>query len=231
MAISELGRVEIRPAISAITHHNEERIVSVTADSEGGNSTEITQELKTRIDQMNIPADYRIDFGGEQDELTEIYQDMLLKMIIGIILILLFLVIQFNSYRQVAIILFTIPLAMIGVFVGMTLARLSLDVPAFIGIVSLVGIVVNNAIILIDRINRELAKGKELVRAVSRAGYLRLRPIILTSVTTIAGLLPLSITQPDWRNMGFSIIFGLAFSTLLTLFVIPAMFVSLYKRR
>jgi multidrug efflux pump subunit AcrB len=106
-----------------------------------------------------------------------------------------------------------------------------LDIPAFVGIVSLVGIVVNNAIILIDQMNKEIAKGQRLTEAARQAGYTRLRPIVLTSITTIFGLLPLSITQPDWRNMGFTIIFGLTFSAFLTLFVIPSVFVSFYEKK
>ncbi len=148
------------------------------------------------------------------------------------ILILFILVIQFNSYKKVLLILSTILFAIIGVFIGLTITGMTLDIPAFIGIVSLVGIVVNNAIILVDRINKELEKkGRKLVSAVQEAGYVRLRPIILTTITTIFGLLPLSIAQPEWRNMGFAIIFGLAFSTLLTLFVLPTMFVSFYRKK
>ena len=120
---------------------------------------------------------------------------------------------------------------MIGVSIGLAIARLTLDIPAFIGIVSLAGIVVNNAIIFVDQINKEIAKKSKLVESVRKAGYTRLRPIILTSVSSIFCVLPLSLTQPDWRNMGFAIIFGLVFSTLLTLFVLPVMFVSFYKEK
>jgi HAE1 family hydrophobic/amphiphilic exporter-1 len=206
-------------------------VVSITAGTEGGNPTEITEELQNKVEEMDIPAGYRVDFGGEQEELMGTFQDMFVKMIIGIILILFILIALFNSFKQVLLILVTIPLAMTGVFFGMAGAGLVLDIPAFVGIVSLVGIVVNNAIILIDQINRELAGGKRLVESVREAGFVRLRPIILTTITTVFGLLPLSITQPDWRNMGFSIIFGLTFSAFLTLFIVPATFVSFYRKR
>jgi HAE1 family hydrophobic/amphiphilic exporter-1 len=231
VALSELGEIKIEPALSSISHRDDERVVTVSAKTEGGNATEITNKLKEKLEKMDFPAGYRVDYGGEQQELDEIFQDMLLKMVIGIILILFILVIQFNSYRQVLIIMVTIPLALIGVFFGMTAARLILDIPAFVGIVSLVGIVVNNAIILIDQMNKEIAKGQRLIEAARKSGYTRLRPIFLTSITTIFGLLPLSITQPDWRNMGFTIIFGLTFSAFLTLFVIPSVFVSFYEKK
>lgn len=229
--LSELGTVEFQPSLSSIRHYQKERIVTVSAGTEGGNPTDINNTLKEKIAKMDIPAGYRVDFGGETQDLQETFQDMFMKMIIGIILILFILIIQFNSYRQVSIILFTIPLAMIGVIWGMALTRLTIDIPSFIGIVSLAGIVVNNAIILIDEINREIGEGKDLIAAVSDAGRTRLRPVFLTTITTVFGLLPLSITQPDWRNMGFTIIFGLTFSTFLTLVVVPAMYVSFYRKK
>ncbi len=231
IALSELGEIELRPSLASINRKDKERIVTVSAGTEGGNPTEITNQLQEDLKDFDLPQGYRIDYGGEQEELMEIYQDMLLKMIIGIILILFILIIQFNSYKQVMIILMTIPLALIGVFIGMAAARLTLDIPAFVGIVSLAGIVINNAIILIDQINKELRKEKGLIQSVRNAGCARLRPIILTSITTIFGLLPLSITQPDWRNMGFTIIFGLTFSAFLTLFIVPLIFVSFYHKK
>jgi multidrug efflux pump subunit AcrB len=227
--VSELGEIEFRPSLAEVEHFGEERTVTITADTDGGNPTEIADELRNKIAAMDIPAGYTVEFGGETQELQEVFMDMFLKMIIGIILILFILVIQFDSFRQVAIILFTIPLAMIGVIWGMTLSRLIVDIPAFIGVVSLAGIVVNNAIILIDQINREISGGKELIEAVADAGRTRLRPVLLTTITTVFGLLPLSITQPDWRNMGFTIIFGLIFSTFLTLIIVPTLYVSFHR--
>lgn len=231
MYISELGKLEFTASLASISHYDKDRTVTITADTQGGNPTEITNALKEKINNVDIPSGYRVDFGGESQDLQETFTDMFTKMIIGIILILFILIIQFNSYRQVLIILFTIPLAMIGVIWGMTLARLIVDIPSFIGIVSLAGIVVNNAIILIDEINRQLKQGGGLVESVRDAGKIRLRPVFLTTITTVFGLLPLSITQPDWRNMGFTIIFGLTFSTFLTLVVVPTIYVSFYRKK
>ncbi|MEA2006954.1 MAG: efflux RND transporter permease subunit [Patescibacteria group bacterium] len=231
IALSELGKVNLQASLSSITRRDEERIVSITADTQGGNAAEISEKLRRKIKTMDLPDGYRTDFGGEEESTIETFRDMFMKMIIGILLILFVLMVQFNSYRQVFVIFTTIPLAMIGVVFGMTISRLTLDFPAFIGIISLMGIVVNNAIILIDQINKELAGGKDLLSSVQRAGYTRLRPILLTSITTIMGLLPLSISEPIWRNMGFSIIFGLSVSSFLTLFVVPATFVSLYHKK
>jgi multidrug efflux pump subunit AcrB len=230
-AITELGTLTFEPSLATINRRDSERVVLITGNTDGGNVNEISSQLGTEIEKMSLPADYSTTFGGEAQEMTEVYMDMFLKMILGIILILFILVLQFNSYKQTLIIIGTIPLAMIGVLWGMTIFNMTLDIPAFIGIISLAGIVVNNAIILIDQINRELAAGRGLIDASRNAGFIRLRPIFLTTITTVFGLLPLSISQPIWRNLGFSIIFGLLFSTLLTLVIVPTMFVSLYRKQ
>lgn len=230
-SLSELGEIKFAPALASISRRDNERAITITAGTDGGNASEITAELQEKIKGLNLPGGYSISFGGEAQELQEVYMDMLLKMFLGIIIILFILVLQFNSYKQTLIILFTIPLAMIGVFSGMALFRMQLDIPAFIGIVSLAGIVVNNAIILIDQINKEIAAGKNPILAAQRAGCLRMRPIFLTTITTVIGLLPLSISEPIWRNLGFAIIFGLTFSTLLTLVIVPTLFVSLYGKK
>lgn len=227
--LTELGALTFQPSLATISRRDNERVVLITGDTDGGNTNEISKQLNLEIDKMTLPVGYSVSSGGEAQEMMEVYVDMFLKMILGIVLILFILVLQFNSYKQTMIIIFTIPLAMIGVFWGLAIFKMTLDIPAFIGIISLAGIVVNNAIILIDQINHELAAGKNLVEAAKNAGYVRLRPILLTTMTTVIGLLPLSITQPVWRNLGFSIIFGLSFSTFLTLVIVPTMFVSLYK--
>jgi len=232
IALSELGEMRLEPALSSINHRGGDRVITITANSDGGNVAEINKEIEEKVSQLELPEGYQVKFGGETQELMEVYKDMFIKMILAIVLILFILVLQFNSYKQTLIILFTIPLAIIGVLFGMTASRLILDIPAFIGIVSLAGIVVNNAIILIDQINREIKdEGKDVINAARDAGCVRMRPIFLTTITTVAGLLPLSITEPIWRNLGFAIIFGLVFSTILTLFVVPSLFVSLYKKK
>ncbi len=229
-AISELGEVRFSSALSTITRRDNERIVAITADTEGGNAALINQQLRENLEQMQLPSGYQLIYGGEAQELQAVYIDMLLKMFLGVLLIIFILVLQFNSYKQMLLIVFTIPLALIGVFWGMTIFRMTLDIPAFIGIVSLSGIVVNDAIILIDQINKERGRGKKIVEAARSAGKMRFQPIFLTTITTVFGLLPLSISEPIWRNLGASIIFGLTFSTMLTLVIIPTAYVSFHAK-
>jgi len=128
------------------------------------------------------------------------------------------------------IILMTIPLALIGVFPGLLLLNLPLSFPGMIGIVALAGIVVNNAIILIDKINTNRNDGMTMDDAIVDAGASRFEPIILTTITTLSGLLPLALTEPIWSSLGFAIIFGLLFSTILTLIVIPLLYKKFYRK-
>jgi len=147
-------------------------------------------------------------------------------------LILLILVLQFNSFRRPFIILLTLPLAVIGVVVGMFLFRLAFSMTVFIGIIALAGIVVNDAIVLIDK---ALRNTKELNmnphQAIVNAGCARLQPILLTSVTTIAGVFPLIFANEMWLGFSISIIFGLAFATILQLFFLPIVFLKLEGKR
>ncbi|MBU2025587.1 MAG: efflux RND transporter permease subunit [Patescibacteria group bacterium] len=233
-ALGNLADIKLNPSISSINRRDEERTITIQGkNKKGTNINEVMTAFQEQAEKYNLPSGYEINYGGVSQEQNEVYLDMFYKMIIGIILILFILVAQFNSYRQALIILLTFPLALIGVILGMTLANMTLDIPAFIGVISLSGIVVNNAIILIDCINKMRQKDKALsiARAAAISGKARLRPIILTTATTVLGLLPLSIREPDWRNMGFTIIFGLTFSTLLTLFVVPSLYVSLESLR
>ena len=155
------------------------------------------------------------------------------KLPIAGMIILLLLVGQFNSIRRPVIILTTIPLGLIGVIIGLLIARSVFGFMTLLGIVSLAGIVVNNAIVLLDRIRIEIQEhGLEPQRAIVEAAQRRLRPILLTTATTIGGLIPLWVSGgPMWEPMAIAIIFGLLFSTLLTLGVVPVMYAVLFRVR
>ena len=153
------------------------------------------------------------------------------KLPIAALIILLLLVTQFNSLRRPLIILTTIPLALVGVTVGLLLARSYFGFMTLLGIISLSGIVINNAIVLLDRINIEInEKGHAVTQAIIASAQQRLRPILLTTATTVCGLIPLWLGGgPMWEPMAISIIFGLLFSTLLTLAVVPVLYTLLFR--
>ena len=153
------------------------------------------------------------------------------KLPVAALTILLLLVAQFNSMRRATIILATIPLALIGVVVGLLIARSHFGFMTFLGVISLAGIVINNAIVLIDRIKHEEAElGRSPDQAILEAAQRRLRPILLTTATTMGGLTPLWISGgPLWESMAIAIIFGLLFSTVLTLGFVPAFYALLFR--
>ncbi|MBT3266473.1 efflux RND transporter permease subunit, partial [Candidatus Poribacteria bacterium] len=148
--------------------------------------------------------------------------------IIGILMIYVILGAQFRSFLQPVVIMFAVPFGVVGAMVGLLIIDATLSMVAMFGIVALSGIVVNDSIVLIDFINRYREKGYGKWRAIMRGGAVRFRPIMLTSVTTIAGLLPMALglggKSPIWMPLAVTIIFGLATSTLLTLFMMPAMY-------
>ncbi len=148
-------------------------------------------------------------------------------MIVAVLLIMIILVLQFNSYKKPFAVLMTLPLMLIGVVIGMLIFDLPFSFAVFLGLVSLAGIVVNDAIVLLDKTQRNVDEKNMLIRdALVDAGDTRLQPILLTSITTIFGVIPLAIADPFWLGMSIAIIFGLSFATVLQLFVIPMVYLK-----
>jgi len=232
ISLSEIADFKFDESLSTISHEDEERIVKVISDvSKEGNTTEITNTIQEKLKNYELKDGYEISFGGDLEQINESFKELFMSMIIGIILILFTLVLMFNSFKQPIIILFTLPLALIGVFPGLALINLNLSFPAFLGIVALTGIVVNDAIVLIDRINENRRNNIEIKQSISEAANSRLQPIIMTSITTVVGILPLALTNEFWSGLGFTLIFGLICSTGLTLIIIPVFYYLLEAKK
>ncbi len=210
-----------------IEHSEGERIVKVTADTKSGFSpVNLTKKIEERINKLNLPNGYQINYGGEKEDIDQSLADMMKAFILGVFAIAMIMVLQFKSFRQPLFILITIPLATIGIFPGLVIMGQPLSFPGIIGIVALAGIVVNNAILLIDAINNQRMEGKNKKEAIIRASKIRFRPILLTTATTVLGMIPLAFSNPTWSPIAYSIIFGLSFSSVLTLLVIPLLYFS-----
>jgi multidrug efflux pump subunit AcrB len=189
----------------------------------------IGQKLQTMME--SLPTGYRLGQGGEHEETVKARSQVVMAVGMAMILIVLVLITQYNSFLKPLVILLTIPLAMIGVLVGLLITGWPMGFMAMLGILSLIGIVINNAIVLIDFIETRVAQGKDLRTAVMESGRLRMRPIILTSLTTIGGLLPLSLFGGAlWAPMTNGMIFGLIFSTLFTLIIVPTLYVTFVEK-
>jgi multidrug efflux pump subunit AcrB len=183
--------------------------------------------------QDTWPFGYSWEFGGEAESSGDANASINEVMPIGFMIIFLLLVAQFNSFRRPAIILLTIPLALIGVVFGLIVARSYFGFMTLLGIFALAGIVINNAIVLIDRIRIEIdANGLAPAAAIISAAQQRFRPILLTTATTMGGLVPLWLGGgPMWEPMAISIIFGLAFATILTLGIVPVLYALFFRVR
>lgn len=228
--LKDVATIELKPSVATITRINQRRTVLLTATLKGGaNSTLVVSEFQKKIKDYQFPSGYEITYGGESEQNTESVMSILRAMVVAFLLIISTLIIQFNSFKKAGIVLVTIPLALIGVFFGLAISRLNLSFPGLIGILALCGIVVKNAIILMDKINLNLNSGIEFNDAIVDAGKSRLEAIFITSICTILGILPITLSNEMWRALGGAVIFGLMLSSFLTLFIVPVMFKSFIK--
>lgn len=228
--LSTFANIVYTSSRATILHEDGDRILHVTSGVvDGYTATAIVSALQDELTTVSIPDSVVITYGGESEDINQSFADLGVAMILGIVMIFGLLVWQFQSYRQSLFILVTIPLALIGVFGGLALTGQPLSFPGFIGVVALAGIVVNNAIILIDSINNNRESGMTVYDAVTASARSRLQPILLTTITTVAGMIPLAFSSPTWAPLAYSIMFGLLFSTVLTLFVVPSLYVTFVR--
>jgi HAE1 family hydrophobic/amphiphilic exporter-1 len=228
--LKDVADVELKPAVDTITRIDQKRtvVLSAAADSTTNGPT-ILAAFNKKTATYKLPSGYSMSFGGENEQNAESFLSIVRAMFIAIILIVATLVIQFNSFRKALIVLVPIPLALIGVFVGMAVFDVSLGLPGLIGILALFGIVVKNAIILVDKIELNLKSGIAFEDAVADAGKSRLEAIFITSLCTIFGILPVTLSDEFWRALGSAVIFGLTLSSFLTLFIVPAFYLILMR--
>lgn len=223
--LSAFTKNSLQASQSRIRHEDGQRVVAITSETANNVPAQVIfQEIQARQSEVFVPDGYAVKLGGEREDIDQSFTDMFRAMFLAIFLIAALLVWQFKSYRQPLFILTTIPLALIGVIPGLFLVGLPLSFPGIIGVVALAGIVVNNAIILIDRINENRREGMDKTVAVLEGAKARMQPILLTTITTIAGVLPLALSDETWGPLAYSIIFGLLFSTISSLLVIPLLY-------
>ncbi len=208
--------------MAAIHHFDSERVIRISANpAPGAQAYQITKELQNRLTRKKLPAGYKFNYSGDFEQFNESFVDLGKAFIIAIILIYILMVAQFRSFSQPLTIMLTIPFGIFGAIYGLFIGGEEFALVALIAIVGLAGVVVNISIILIDYINKLNARGYSLEDAIVNASLVRIRPILLTTITTIIGLLPLTYAEESWQPMGFSFIFGLGFAMPLTLIIIP----------
>lgn len=212
---------------AVIRHKDGKRVLTVSGDiAQGGNTYEIIGEFSARTDELTLPSSVTLSIGGESDESNQAFAEMLLSLIVGLVAMLAILVLQFNSFRYAFYVLSIVPFSLIGIFVGLLVSNQPLSFPSVMGFIALTGIVVNNSIILIDVMNniRRAHPEKPIEDVVVEGALSRLRPILLTTLTTVIGVMPLIFASTLWAPLAWAIIFGLTFSVILTLILIPVIY-------
>ncbi len=208
-----------------------DRVIKLQADLKTGfNSNEVLNTFRFEAANIMVPETVEMKYGGESEDIAENFGNLGNSMLLAIILVYGILAVQFNSITQPFVIVMTIPMATIGVIFGLLVTGNNFGFYAFMGLVSLVGIAVNDAIVLVDYINYLRSVGKNLTDALVEAGKTRFIPVFSTTITTCGGILPLAVKNPYYAQLGYSLIFGLMVATVLTLVFIP-IFYSLIEGR
>ncbi|NCQ54720.1 efflux RND transporter permease subunit [Candidatus Parcubacteria bacterium] len=223
--ISSLGSFVLKPSSAKITREERKRSVTITAGvSEGFSAPETNSKLFDYLDTLSLPKGYNFGTGGANQENEKSVQSILQAMLLSFVLILATMVVQLSSFRKAIIIMMVIPLAISGVFLLFALTGTPLSFPALIGVLALFGIVVNNSIVLVDKISQNSKVGMSMIDAIVDASGSRLQPIFFSSLTTIVGLVPITLSDPIWQGLGGAIISGLSISGITMLLFIPVVY-------
>lgn len=226
--IKDVGTVVERFSPPTIERKDRERIITVSTVVSGVPMSEVVAASRIEIDKMEIPQGINIELAGSYEDQQESFADLLMLSLLIIILVYIVMAAQFESYTYPGIIMTSIPFAFTGIFLLLFVTGNNLNVMSMIGAIMLIGIVVKNGIVLIDYITLNRERGMSIRTAVVNGGESRLRPIVMTALTTILGMVPMAVSTGQgaemWRPMGIAVIGGLTFSTLLTLLFVPAMY-------
>jgi HAE1 family hydrophobic/amphiphilic exporter-1 len=233
--LGQVARVGRSQGPVQISHIDRERVVVVGANTEGKPLSEVVQGINRAVARLEMPPGYRIQQGGEAEEQAEVFGRILLSLGVAVMLMYLVLVIQFRSFLDPIPIMASLPLSLIGVMLAMLLTGSTLNIMSMIGVILLMGIVAKNAILLIDFAKWSIEKGMDRKSAIIEAGGTRLRPIVMTSMAIVVGMLPVALglgEGGDFRApLGQAVIGGVITSTLLTLLVIPTFYDILASMR
>lgn len=226
---------KLAPANAVIVHEDKERVENISAYTEGAvTASEVVSQFKSRESELQLPVGVRVSYGGETEDINQSFTEMGLAFIAGLVFMLAILVLSFNSIRYSLYLLLAVPLSLIGVFIGLTITGQALSFTSLLGVIALAGVIINHAIILMDSMIHYHNNAKEtdkLIDVVADASVTRLRPIVLTTVTTVVGMIPLSTVSDFWSPLAYAIMFGLTFAIILTLVLVPTLFYRAEKKK
>lgn len=225
--LGSLISVKVAESLAVISHEDSKRVAQVSSSLKpGATAVAVVNKFQKREKELELPESVTINYGGENEEVNNSFRDMLLALLAGMVGMLAILVLEFNSFRFAFYLLGTVPLSLIGVLGGLTLTGQYLSFSSMLGFIALSGVIINHAIILLDSILHKLEKEQDrpLLDVLVDASAVRLRPIFLTTITTVIGMVPLAGASALWGPLAFAIMFGLAFAMILTLLFVPTLF-------
>ncbi|MGQ9497478.1 MAG: efflux RND transporter permease subunit [Desulfotomaculales bacterium] len=226
--LRDVAEVRIAEGPVAIQRRDQARAVSITANLAGRDLNSVMQDIRERLGRMALPPGYRFEYGGEAQEMAESFGTLGTALVLAVLLVYMILAIQFESLGQPLALMLSVPVAVTGMVLGLLLTRRTFNVPAFIGVIVAVGVVVKNAIVLIDYINQLRARGLERDEAIMQAGPIRLRPVLMTAGTTILAMLPLALGIGEGAELeaplATVVVGGLLLSTVVSLVLVPVVY-------
>ncbi len=229
--LSQIASITMSKGPAQIQHSDGKRMIAVSANAQGRSAGEVTADAMKIAKAIEFPPGYALELGGAARDQKELFTEMAIALVMGIGLMYLILVIQFDSFTAPLAVMLSLPLSLIGVVISLLLTKNTLNLMSFIGVIMLMGLVAKNAILLLDCARKEEAQGTEREAALMHAGRLRLRPILMTTFALIAGMLPVAIGLGEggefYRPLAIAIIGGTITSTLLTLLVVPTFYDSI----
>jgi HAE1 family hydrophobic/amphiphilic exporter-1 len=229
--LGQVATIRLSGAPNEIKRLDLERVATIEGNYQQRPLTDVTRDVRTRLAKLSLPPGYRFDFGGEQKDFAETVGYMLESLTLAIVFVYLILASQFGSFLQPLAIMLSLPLSLVGVMLALMLTRGTFNIMSMIGVIMLMGLVTKNAILLVDFANQAREKGSDRRAALIDAGELRLRPIVMTTLAMIFGMLPTALALgagSEFRApMAHAVIGGLITSTLLTLIVVPVVYTYL----
>jgi len=233
--LGNIARVSEESGPVEIQRKNRQKIVKVEADTFKRELGDVTSDIRKAIDRLGTPPGMSVRFGSDVEEQQKSFGDLTMLLLIGVVLVYMVLASLYGNLRDPLIIMFSVPFGVTGVLLAFFLFRIPLDLMTFMGLVMLSGIVVKNAVVLLDYTHLLLKRGESLFDAVTKAGSHRLRPILMTTFTTIFGMVPMALSRGQgaefWNPLGITMISGLSVSTLITLVLVPTIFFMLERRK
>ena len=226
--LSQIAIFKVEQGPISIDRHDQVRIANINGDLFNRDLKSVTDDIKAGVDKIELPSGYEVEFTGENQQMMDTFADLALALILAIILVYAVMAVQYESFFNPFVIMFSLPTALIGIILSLFITGRALSVPAFIGVIMLVGVVVSNAIVFVDYLKQQVEKGMERDEAIIETGRVRLRPILMTAFSTILAMTPLALGFGEGGEyqapLATVVIGGLLVSTLITLVLVPVVY-------